>query len=48
MSRQEVVVADLLITPDLQGFSRTDLKDTPLLIGQGYAAAAEALAELRF
>ena len=47
MSRHEAVAADLLITPDLQGFSRTDLKDTPLLIRQGYAAAAEALEDLR-
>ena len=47
MSRAEAAVADLLITPDLQGFSRTDLKDTPLLISQGYAAAAEVLGELR-
>jgi len=47
MSRQEAVAADLLITPDLQGFSRTDLKDTPLLISQGYAAAVEVLGELK-
>ncbi len=43
--RREAARADLLISPDLRGFSATDLKDVPKLVEAGYRAAKEALGE---
>jgi NTE family protein len=42
-SRRVMADVDLLITPDLEGFSSTELKDVPGLVQAGYRAAQEAL-----
>ena len=42
-SRREVADVDLLIAPDLQAFSSTELKDGPGVIQEGYRAALQAL-----
>lgn len=44
--RREAARADLVISPDLQGFSSTDLKDIPGLVDAGYRAAKAALRTL--
>ena len=45
-ARTEVSVGDTLITPDLHGFSPTQLKDIPLLVRVGYRAAQEKMEEI--
>jgi NTE family protein len=45
-SRQVVEDVDLLIAPDLQAFSSTELKDIPGIVREGYRAAREALGRL--
>jgi NTE family protein len=45
-ARTEVREGDILITPDLHGFSPTQLKDIPLLVEVGYKAAWERMDEI--
>jgi NTE family protein len=45
-SRTEIKEGDVLITPDLHGFSPTQLKDIPLLVRVGYRAAQEKMEEI--
>ncbi|MGD2123488.1 MAG: patatin-like phospholipase family protein [Gemmatimonadota bacterium] len=47
-SRRVMADVDLLITPDLQEFSSTELKDVPGLVKAGYQAAQRALAHSPF
>jgi len=47
-SRRVAADVDLLITPDLQGFSSTELKDVSGLVEAGYEAAREALSQSSF
>jgi len=47
-SRKQVEEVDLLIAPDLQEFSSTELRDVPGLVKAGYRAAKEALAHSPF
>jgi hypothetical protein len=42
-SRRIMADVDLLISPDLQGFSSTELRDVPGLVRAGYQAGIEAL-----
>ena len=42
-SRKQVEEVDVLIAPDLQEFSSTELRDVPGLVKEGYRAALEAL-----
>ena len=46
-TRHEAVDADVLIAPDLQAFSSTELKDVPGLVEAGYRAAVEALDQVQ-
>jgi len=45
-ARTEVERGDILITPDLHGFSPTQLKDIPLLVEVGYRAARETMDQI--
>ncbi len=45
-ARAEVGKADVLIAPDLDTFSSTELKDIPALIEEGYRATQEVLDQL--
>jgi NTE family protein len=45
-ARTEVKEGNILITPDLHGFSPTQLKDIPLLVQVGYRAAQERMEEI--
>jgi NTE family protein len=45
-ARTEVKEGDILITPDLHGFSPTQLKDIPLLVQVGYRAARDRMPEI--
>jgi NTE family protein len=47
-SRRVIADVDLLITPDLQGFSSTELKDVPGLVEAGYEAGMEVLSQSPF
>jgi NTE family protein len=47
-SQGAVAEVDLLIAPDLQAFSSTELKDAPGVIREGYRAAKEALVGFSF
>jgi NTE family protein len=47
-SRRVIADVDLLITPDLEGFSSTELKDVPGLVQAGHRAAQEALLQSPF
>ena len=42
-ARAEAEKADILIAPDLDTFSSTELKDIPALVKEGYRAAMEVL-----
>jgi len=45
-SEKEAGDVDILIAPDLEAFSSTELKDVPGLVREGYRAAMEALEQL--
>jgi len=45
-ARAEAGKADILIAPDLDTFSSTELKDIPALVKEGYRAAGEALSKV--
>jgi NTE family protein len=45
-SRRAVADADVLIAPDLQAFSSTELREIPEIVREGYRAAKEALKEM--
>jgi NTE family protein len=47
-SRTQVDEVDVLIAPDLQDFSSTELRDVPGLVKEGYRAALEALDQSPF
>ncbi|MCJ7630557.1 MAG: hypothetical protein MUO50_19455, partial [Longimicrobiales bacterium] len=45
-ARAEAGKADILIAPDLDAFSSTDMKDIPGLVKEGYRAARGVLDQL--
>jgi NTE family protein len=44
-SKDQALEADLLIAPDLDGFSSTEFRDVPGLVRAGYGAAMEVIRE---
>jgi hypothetical protein len=47
-AQAEAGKADVLIAPDLDTFSSTELQDIPALVKEGYRATVEVLDQLDF
>jgi len=46
-ARPKVTGADVVVTPDLEGFSRSEMQDIPSLVEEGYRAMMAMMEDLR-